>query len=140
MTASDHLSQQQFMPVSDLLHMQSNDARIYKEYHPEYGIKDTTVQATYSRRAEHIAEDPALFHQLDEPIKNGTIDPVHLIHDEGTHEPVVFEGHHRIVRAHQLGVGKLPVSYSQDSQTHDDEWLDKQSNSAFDAYWTNRGP
>ena len=139
MTASDHLSHQQFMSVSDLLHMQSNDAKVYKEYHPEYGIKETTVQATYSRRAQHIAEDPGLFHQLDEPIRRGTIDPVQLYHDSETNEPGVFEGHHRIVRAHQLGVDKLPVSYSEDSQVHHDKWLDQQTESSFNQYWAHRG-
>jgi hypothetical protein len=121
-SASDHLSPGQFMPVSDLLHMQSNDARGYQKYHPELGIKETTVESTYAQRAQHMADSPGLYHELDEHLRSGDIDPVLVLPDPKTGVDVVHEGHHRIVRAHQLHVAKLPVSHDEGSQPHAAEW------------------
>lgn len=141
MAASDHLNGQQFMPVSDLLHTQSNDARVYKEYRPELGIKETTVQSTYARRAQSIAEHPD-YQKLDEPIRSGSIDPV-LLTTDSRNNRVVVEGHHRIVRAHQLGVDRLPVSFDPGSQRHRDDWDVDEPPADIDSvaasYWKNRG-
>lgn len=141
MTASDHLNVQQFMPVSDLLHTQSTDALIDRERATGIDFDKiprdsrTTVAATYNARAAHMAENPAHWRQLDEPIRQGSIDPVVLSSDGS-----VAEGHHRIVRAHQLGVDRLPVTHDWiDSQRHEEQWKNPDLDAAIASYHQNRG-
>ena len=135
------------MLVSDLLHMHSSDAVAEREYRtksrsrPAFGGVDMdTVQSVYARKAQHIAENP-IYHQLDEHIRSGNIDPVLLTQRSGME--TVAEGHHRIVRAHQLGVERLPVSHDWDSQRHRDDWDVDASPVDIDSvaadYWKNRG-
>lgn len=133
MSAADHLSPHQFMPVSDLLHMQSTDALINREYETKVHYNKiprddrTTVQALYSQKAAHIAENPTFWHGLDEPIRKGTIDPVVLSHEKAGLPDSVAEGHHRIVRAHQLGVQRLPVTHDWTDQPHEEGWKNDQA-------------
>lgn len=112
------------MSVEDLLELHSNEAltrkRHFGDRYAEHG-DDTKVRTVYDRKAADIASNPAAWGQLDEPIRNGTIDPV-LLELKGSGHTVVTEGQHRIVRAHQLGVSHLPVSYRPDSQEHRYEW------------------
>lgn len=91
---------------------------------------DTTVRAVYDRKASHIAEragrgEPGYpdYTQLDAHIRSGSIDPV-LLQRTSSGMTEISEGHHRIVRAHQLGVSHLPVSYDPGSQTHRYDWDD----------------
>lgn len=135
MTASDHLNGHQFMDVRELLNTQSSDALIDKQRKDPKAVAgpDTTVRAVYADRARHMAENPARYGQLDEHLRSGTIDPVWMAGG------AVYEGHHRIVRAHQLGVQRLPVSASEDSQAHLTEWLWPEIDKAVDDYHRNRG-
>lgn len=156
MSALDHVNPHQFMAVHELLQAQSNDAlqdkqrRLaaappkrpsYAEYKANPSIMDepdsgpgpdTTVQAVYDKKARDVTEHP-MYHRLDEPLRNGTIDPI-VLDGNGA----VYEGHHRIIRAHQLGVERLPVARVGstpgdhsvwDTQTHQEAWdrdLDKE--------------
>lgn len=119
MAADDNLNGQQFRPVTDLLNTRSRDAR-------KYGL-GRTVNDVYARKAGHIAsgikgdQDHPDYSKLDEPIRNGTVDPVMLDRTD-TGDDRVIDGTHRIVRAHQLGVAQLPVSYDWDTQKHDRSW------------------
>lgn len=112
------------MSVEDLLALHSNEALARKRHfgdpHAEHG-DDTRVSTVYDRKAAEMARNPAAWGQLDEPIRNGTIDPV-LLMQTGSGHTVVTEGQHRIVRAHQLGVTHLPVSYDPGSQVHRYDW------------------
>lgn len=115
----------QLMRVEDLLNLHSNEALRRKQHfsgdrYATHG-DDTTVGTVYDRKAAEMAQNPAAWHLLDEPIRNGTIDPVLLETSSGGHT-VVTEGQHRIVRAHQLGVAHLPVSYDPASQAHRYDW------------------
>ena len=136
MSADDHLSAPQFLPVSELLGMHSTEALAKHKLaqmrkppglpgSPENGPwehgEHTRVRTLYDEKARGIAAEPELYHQLDEPIRNGTIDPVVLERDRQGNQ-AVYEGHHRIVRAHQLGVERLPVSNSFESQQHYNDW------------------
>lgn len=123
------------MPVADLLGMHSTEAlRItrnralqqpssnpFEELPGHSGT--TTVRSLYDRKAADIEGNP-VYRQLDGPIRSGSIDPVVLQPDStrATNGHEVYEGAHRIVRAHQLGVTHLPVSTSWDSQKHYNEW------------------
>lgn len=115
MSASDHLGQQ-FMPVADLLRMPSYEA-LNNQRARQGGrggnimhSESTTVMSQYPRKAVDISSFPERYSHLDEPIRSGTIDPVMIAHDPEQHMDEVFEGNHRIVRAHQLGVSHLPVT------------------------------
>jgi hypothetical protein len=114
------------MSVEDLLSLHSNEAltrkRHFGDRYAEHG-DDTRVSTVYNRKAADIASNPEAWGQLDEPIRNGTIDPV-LLSRSGSGHTVVTEGQHRIVRAHQLGVTHLPVSYDPGSQEHRYTWDD----------------
>lgn len=126
MTALDNVSKTQFMPVSDLVNMHSSDAlaeRMYKDTYAVHG-EHTRVSDVLPAKARHIDDSPEIYGHLDEPIKSGTIDPV-LLHRLDSGEDEVLEGHHRIARARQLGVDRLPVSYDgYETQKHDVEWDD----------------
>jgi hypothetical protein len=114
------------MSVGDLLGLHSNEALSRKRHlgdpQAEHG-DDTRVSTVYDRKAAEIAKNPAAWGQLDEPIRSGSIDPV-LLSQSGSGHTVVIEGQHRIVRAHQLGVTHLPVSYDPGSQEHRYDWED----------------
>jgi hypothetical protein len=120
MSATDHLNGVQFRSVTDLLNTRSRDARNYGE--------GRLVADVYDRKAKHIAagmsgraSDWPDYSQLDEHIRSGTIDPV-ILQRTPDNDDQVIDGNHRIVRAHQLGVGRLPVSYDPGAQVHYDEW------------------
>ena len=117
--------------------MQSNDALMAKQRSmlskspsPDENFgpgPETTVQAVYSARAAHMRSDRSLYKHLDGPIKSGTIDPVMISPQSKDGPEQVYEGHHRIVRAHQLGVSRLPVTFGgEETQGNRDSWLDKQ--------------
>lgn len=114
-TASDHLGPQ-FMPVADLLRMPSYEAlaNLRERGGPSarstpHG-ESTTVMSQYPRKAVDLASFPDRYRHLDEPLRAGTIDPVMIAHDPEQGADEVFEGSHRIVRAHQLGIRHLPVT------------------------------
>ena len=114
------------MNVDDLLDLHSNEA-LRRERHrtgEPVGHSDATkVHTLYDRKAAEMAKNEPAWSQLDEPIRNGTIDPV-LLEGSSDGRTVVSEGQHRIIRAHQLGVTHLPVSYDPGSQAHRYEWDD----------------
>ena len=123
------------MPVSDLLNMHSNEAmRIHTRkmqarppgtgHDGPYVHGDHTKLSTlYDRKARDISDEPELYHQLDEPIKRGDIDPVMIQTHRAPGGEEIYEGAHRIVRAHQLGVPQLPVTRGGiDTQAHYNEW------------------
>ena len=113
----------QLMSIEDLLGLHSDEA-LRRERHragKPVGHSDATrVRTLYDRKAAEMASSPA-WQQLDEPIRSGTIDPV-LLAGTGSGHTVVSEGGHRIVRAHQLGVSHLPVSWDPGSQAHRYDW------------------
>jgi hypothetical protein len=127
------------MPVSELLNMHSTEAlRSYKQRmmsqppgppdSPQNGPwehnGETLVSSVYDRKARDINTRPELYSQLDQHLRNGTIDPVLLEGPNTRGITAVNEGHHRIIRAHQIGVEKLPVSFKADSQAHRNDWDD----------------
>lgn len=138
MSADDHLSEPQFMPVSDLLKMHSHEAmRIHQRKMmaqppgppgaPQNGPYEhgdhTRLSTLYERKARDIADEPELYHQLDEPIKHGDIDPVMIQPHHASGGEEIYEGAHRVVRAHQLGVQQIPVTRGGiDTQKHYDTW------------------
>jgi hypothetical protein len=99
--------------VSDLLNMYSAESL-------RKGVRNDSAKviAIYDLKAEDIKDYP-VYAQLDEHLRNGTIDPV-LISAKNE----IIDGLHRIVRAHQIGVTHLPVSYDWESQEHLLEWDD----------------
>jgi hypothetical protein len=119
MSAHDNLNGRQFRPVADLLDTRSRDAR-------KLGA-GRLVRDVYERKAAHIASGMSgdqrhpNFAELDEPIRSGSVDPVMLGRSEGGHDQVL-DGNHRIIRAHQLGVDRLPVSYDWDTQKNARPW------------------
>jgi hypothetical protein len=118
-------AQAQRMSVEDLLGLHSNEALRRKQHfsgdrYAGHG-DDTRVSTVYDRKAAEMGKNPGAWGELDEPIRNGSIDPVLLETSSGGHT-VVSEGQHRIVRAHQLGVTHLPVSYDPGSQEHRYDW------------------
>jgi hypothetical protein len=160
MTASDHLSGTQFMGVEELLNTHSTEAlRRHRQLmlqqppappgSPQNGPWEhgdhTTVRSRYAAKAADIADHSDAYHRLDEHLRSGSIDPV-LLERDSNDTVAVSEGHHRIVRAHQLGVKKLPVSYDPASQRHDVDWdaedppdAEDHLGNAVNAYWGNRG-
>jgi hypothetical protein len=126
------------MRVEDLLDMQSTEAlrhhrrkMLQQPYHEdgspnngpwEHG-NHTRVRTLYDRKAGQMAQHEHAWSELDEPIRSGGIDPV-LLEGHGAGGTAVSEGHHRIIRAHQLGVATLPVSRDPGSQRHRDDWED----------------
>jgi 8-oxo-dGTP diphosphatase len=114
------------MSVGDLLGLHSDEALRRQRAlsgNQYLGHSDATrVGTLYDRKAAELAGNPA-WQALDEPIRSGTIDPV-LLARTGSGHTVVSEGGHRIVRAHQLGVSHLPVSWDPGSQAHRDDWDD----------------
>jgi hypothetical protein len=76
------------MSVEDLLGLHSNEAlarkRHFTDPRAEHG-DDTRVSTVYDRKAAEMARNPAAWGQLDEPIRNGTIDPVLLTLEEHPH-------------------------------------------------------
>jgi hypothetical protein len=132
MAASDHLGQRFRMPVSELLDMHSTEAlrqarNAFMRQPPTVGEEmpghsdATKVGTLYDRKARDFETEPG-YRRLDGPIRAGSIDPVVLQPNRETGGQEVYEGAHRIIRAHQLGVTHLPVSTSWDSQKHYDEW------------------
>lgn len=132
MSARDNLSPQQFMSVSDLMNTHSADAlRARRGDAFDAGDSrviehdnNTRMRDVYPRKAAHFTDpDYPEFAgaPLDEHIRSGSIDPV-LLQRASTGETEISEGHHRIARAHQLGVQRLPVSYDPGSQVHRDAW------------------
>lgn len=102
------------MAVADLLTFASSDAYPYG-----------TVQDVMKRKTQDILDDP-VWHQLDQALLDGTIDPVGLITDPETGGYKVNNGHHRIARAVMLGVELLPVVNAAEEnvweQPHTDAW------------------
>lgn len=137
MSADDHLGIQ-FMPVADLMKMHSQEAlRIHRNRMmaqppgpstngPYFHGRHTRLETLYDRKAADFADKPGLYRKLDEPIRSGTIDPVMIQPTRNTKSgkgEEVYEGAHRIIRAHQLGVGQLPVTRGgHETQKHYDEW------------------
>jgi hypothetical protein len=115
------------MSVEDLLDLHSDEALFHERNwtgNRYAGHSDATrVRTMYDSKAEEMDQNPEEWHQLDEPIRAGTIDPVLLAKASSGHT-VVSEGAHRIVRAHQLRVSHLPVSWDPGSQAHRGDWDD----------------
>jgi len=111
-------------PVGELLDMHSNEA-LRRQRRTEGPLatwsERTRVRSLYDRKAAEMAANEPAWSALDEPIRSGTIDPV-LLEWSPTGHQVVSEGGHRIVRAHQLGVSHLPVSFDPGSQAHRYDW------------------
>lgn len=125
-TALDNVSKTQFMPVSDLMDMQSLDALGMKRHQMGEAAKpgpDTTMRDIYPLKVSHIESGESHIADLDEHIKSGSIDPVLLATTSGGEDQII-EGQHRIARAHQLGVEKLPYSRDPASQAHRMDWDD----------------
>lgn len=123
MTALDNVSKPQFMAVSKLLDMHSNDALAERMYTDEDAVHDDHTRVRDLEKAKSAYLEDPRYRELDEPIRSGSIDPV-LLHTMDSGEDEVLEGHRRIARAHQLGVEKLPVSHDPASQSHFYEWAD----------------
>ena len=115
------------MHVEDLLDLHSDEALFHERNwtgNQHAGHSDATrVRTMYDAKAEEMDQNPEEWHKLDKPIRNGTIDPVLLAKASSGHT-VVSEGGHRIIRAHQLGVSHLPVSWDPGSQAHRGDWDD----------------
>lgn len=117
------------MSVEDLLGLHSDEALFHERnwtgnHSLIHGDSDATrVRSLYDAKADEMRQHPEHWGQLDEPIRNGSIDPV-LLSRSSTGHTVVSEGGHRIIRAHQLGVSHLPVSWDPASQAHRDDWDD----------------
>jgi hypothetical protein len=80
-----------------------------------------SVRGKYALKAADLIEYQHAYCQIDGPLLQGTIDPV-LLGTDGSGATIVLDGLHRIVRAHQLGISRLPVSYDEASQVHLDNW------------------
>lgn len=118
------MAEHEHMGVEDLLDLHSNEAlrrERHRTGHPVEHSDATKVRTVYDRKAGEMAQNEPAWSALDEPIRKGTIDPV-LLEKSPSGHTVVSEGHHRIVRARQLGVTHLPVSYDPGSQAHRDDW------------------
>jgi len=117
----------ELMSVEDLLGLHSDEAlRLWRRRWGDSRLghgTGTTVRDIYDRKAAEMARNEPAWSRLDEPIRTGTIDPV-LLEKSGSGHTVVNEGGHRIVRAHQLGVSHLPVSWDPGSQLHRYDWED----------------
>jgi hypothetical protein len=115
------------MAVADLMDTHSRDALALRPHEGKWWEQphgaDTTMRAVYDRKAARMTGDGGGYSKLDEPIRSGTIDPV-LLGDTSRGETEIVEGHHRIARAHQLGVERLPVSRDPNSQVHYLDWDD----------------
>lgn len=135
MAATDALSKTQFMPVADLMNTFSHDALGMKRHDVREAGGDpsmvshgegTRMRDVYARKAGHIAEgandEHADYKDLDPHLRSGNIDPVLLTTTSQGHDEII-EGHHRIARAHQLGVQRLPVSRDPESQHHSLDWM-----------------
>lgn len=129
MAALDNVSKQQFMPVSDLMNTYSHDAlgaarhKVFNNGGDPKAVtygEGTRMRDIYARKAANISGSER-YQKLDDPIRSGTIDPV-LLNKTDSGENEILEGHHRIARAHQLGVEKLPVTYDYTSQKHLMDW------------------
>jgi hypothetical protein len=117
----------ELMSVEDLLGLHSDEAlRLWRRRWGDSRLghgTGTTVRDIYDRKAAEMARNEPAWSRLDEPLRTGTIDPV-LLEKSGSGHTVVNEGGHRIVRAHQLGVSHLPVSWDPGSQLHRYDWED----------------
>lgn len=119
MAISDNLNPIQFRNTADLLKAQSLDAQSAKVSQevgsPIRGYRgpNTDVNSIYERKAQNIAADLGSYRKLDKPLREGTIDPV-ILDENGA----VYEGHHRIVRADQIRVGKLPTISTRTKNFH----------------------
>lgn len=105
MVAFDHLSRQQFMPVSELAKMRSWDhpgvqmSEVHQHLEPEH----------LQRVADGVAE------------AGRVIKPIHIgwpsdgegpdVHRQGHGQPWVYDGHHRAAAAIAQGLSEVPVKH-----------------------------
>jgi hypothetical protein len=122
----------QFMPVVDLMNMHSAEALRADRQRaagrpndpwPEHSVKTRFRNHDLFVRKASEMDSNTHYHELDEPIRKGTIDPVMIQPNRQSNVDEIYEGHHRIVRAHQLGVQQLPVTRGGvDTQKHYNDW------------------
>lgn len=135
MAALDSLSKTQFMPVADLMNTYSHDALGMKRHDVRAAGGDpstvshgegTRMRDIYPLKAKHIAagadDEHPDYKDLDPHLRSGSIDPILLGKTSGGDDEII-EGQHRIARAYQLGVQRLPVSRDPESQSHQFDWM-----------------
>ena len=108
MTASDHLSQGQFMPMDKILKLTSADSKT-----------GGTVESVLPEKRAHMNSKPEVYSDLRDSMKNnGQTRPL------GAAEDTMFEGHHRVAIAQDLGWKGMEVSPDV-GKSYDDTWDSK---------------
>lgn len=109
MTASDHLSGAQFMPMHQILGLTSVDAEAANDYRAEDGLppKGTTVADILPQKRADIARDPAYYGQVEHSMRTtrgGMTAPL------GVSGKYLLNGGHRVALAQQMGWAGMHVS------------------------------
>lgn len=100
MSASDNLSNQQFMHIDDVANLPTRD---FESLPLKYLGRDFFIER---------GEDPSHYDNLKASIaKEGMRKPIQ-VHEETKDEgPWLYDGHHRATIAMELGMKKVPVKY-----------------------------
>jgi hypothetical protein len=112
MSASEHLSPQQFMPVHEAMKLYSGDFDVpMHKALPEMRTYDRAMKAEgadqYSERNRGHGGPVGYISHLAKDIKaNGVKVPVVVRNGN-----VLIEGHHRVLAAHKAGIDQIPVRH-----------------------------
>ena len=122
MSADQHLSGPQFMPIHEIGRMESGDF-------PGFTMNQFAHAPGKARRAHDVVAsyNRQDYRELTESIRErGVHDPLHI--GAGENGPAVWDGHHRYLSARRAGLTHLPV-------VHDNGSLE----AAVAGYHANRG-
>lgn len=100
MSASDHLSGAQFMPMHKILALTSVDAEAENDYRAEYGLpaKGTTVADILPHKQHEIDTDRARYAPLEHSMRTrGLTAPI------GVNQGYLLNGGHRVAEAVRQG-------------------------------------